>query len=73
VAIVAGPAPVAPAVIVLALIAVAAITIGVVSTGLPLIGLELDGRIGARAGQRGELLGAIVLIAAGAAVAAGLI
>jgi manganese efflux pump family protein len=54
-------------------LAVAAITIGAISTGLSLIGLELGDRIGARAGQRGELLGAIVLIAVGAAIAAGLI
>ncbi|HLX50579.1 MAG TPA: manganese efflux pump [Streptosporangiaceae bacterium] len=54
-------------------LAVAAITIGAISTCLSLIGLELGDRIGARAGQRGELLGAIVLIAVGAAIAAGLI
>jgi len=54
-------------------LAVAAITIGAISVGLSLIGLELGARIGARAGQRGELLGAIVLIAVGAAIAAGLI
>jgi putative Mn2+ efflux pump MntP len=52
---------------------VAAITIGAVSTGLSLIGLELGARIGARAGQRGEILGAVVLIAVGALIAAGVI
>jgi manganese efflux pump family protein len=54
-------------------LAVAAVTIGAISTGLSLIGLELGARIGARAGRRGELVGAVVLIAVGAAVALGLI
>jgi putative Mn2+ efflux pump MntP len=54
-------------------LAVAAITIGVISTGLSLIGLELGARIGAGAGQRGELIGAVVLIAVGAAIAAGVL
>jgi putative Mn2+ efflux pump MntP len=54
-------------------LAVAAITIGAVSVALSLIGLELGARIGAKAGNRGELLGGLVLIAVGAAIAAGLI
>jgi putative Mn2+ efflux pump MntP len=54
-------------------LAIAAITIGAISVTLSLIGLELGAQIGARAGQRGELLGGLVLIAVGAAIAAGLI
>jgi manganese efflux pump family protein len=54
-------------------LAVAAITIGAISTGMSLAGLELGARIGAAAGHRGELIGAVVLIAVGAAVAAGVI
>ena len=54
-------------------LAVAVITIGVVSVTLSLIGLELGGRIGSGAGHRGELLGGLVLIAVGTAIAAGLI
>lgn len=52
---------------------VAAVTIGAVSVVLSLIGLELGARIGARAGRRGELLGGLVLIGVGAAIATGLI
>lgn len=53
---------------------VAAITlIGSVSVALSLAGLELGARIGARAGRRGEILGGLVLVAVGIAVAAGLI
>jgi manganese efflux pump family protein len=54
-------------------LAVAAVIIGSVSVALSLIGLELGAQIGAKAGQRGELLGGLVLIAVGAAIAAGLI
>jgi len=54
-------------------LAVAAAVIGGISITLSLIGLELGAKIGARAGQRGEFLGGLVLIAVGAAVAAGLI
>jgi putative Mn2+ efflux pump MntP len=52
---------------------VAAAIIGGVSVALSLIGLELGAQIGAKAGRRGELLGGLVLIAVGAAIAAGLI
>ena len=41
-----------------------AITIATVSVTLSLIGLELGDRIGTKTGERGELLGALVLIAA---------
>jgi manganese efflux pump family protein len=54
-------------------LAVAAVTIGGVSVAMSLIGLELGAQIGARVGQRGELLGGLVLIGVGGAVAAGLI
>lgn len=54
-------------------LAVAIVIIGVVSTALSLLGLELGGRIGTHAGQRGEALGGLVLIAVGAAVAAGVL
>lgn len=52
---------------------VAAIVIGGVSVALSLLGLELGARIGARLGGGGEILGGLVLIGVGAAVAAGLI
>ena len=51
----------------------AAIVIGVVSVGLSLLGLELGDRIGTRAGDRGELIGGIVLIGVGIAIATGVI
>jgi manganese efflux pump family protein len=54
-------------------LAVAAVTIGAISVAMSLVGLELGAQIGARVGQRGELLGGLVLIGVGAAVAAGLI
>jgi manganese efflux pump family protein len=54
-------------------LAVAAITIGVVSVTMSLLGLELGGRLGTRTGERGELLGGLVLIAVGVAVASGIL
>jgi putative Mn2+ efflux pump MntP len=53
--------------------AIAAIVIGAVSVSMSLIGLELGSRIGAKTGERGELLGGIVPIGVGAAVASGVI
>jgi putative Mn2+ efflux pump MntP len=50
---------------------VAAIVIGAVSVTMALAGLELGHLLGARAGGRGELLGGVVLIGVGAAIAAG--
>jgi putative Mn2+ efflux pump MntP len=50
---------------------VAALVIGAVSVAMSLVGLELGARIGAGAGRRGEVLGAVVLIAVGVAVACG--
>jgi manganese efflux pump family protein len=54
-------------------LAVAAITIGVVSVTMSLLGLELGDRLGTRTGERGELLGGLVLIAVGVAVASGIL
>jgi manganese efflux pump family protein len=51
----------------------AAAIIGMVSVAMSLAGLELGTRIGPRAGQRGELLGGLVLISVGAAIGAGII
>ena len=54
-------------------LAVAAITIGVVSVTMSLLGLELGDRLGTRTGERGELLGGLVLIAVGVAVGSGIL
>ena len=45
--------------------------IGAVSVALSLVGLELGSRLGAKTGERGELIGGLVLIGVGAAIAAG--
>jgi putative Mn2+ efflux pump MntP len=50
---------------------VAVIVIGAVSVALSLLGLELGQRVTARAGGRGEILGGLVLIGVGVAIAAG--
>jgi putative Mn2+ efflux pump MntP len=49
----------------------AAAIIGTVSVAMSLAGLELGGRIGLRAGQRGELLGSLILIGVGVAIGVG--
>jgi manganese efflux pump family protein len=54
-------------------LALAVIVIGAVSVSMSLIGLELGSRIGTRTGERGELLGGLVLIAVGVAVASGIL
>jgi len=54
-------------------IAVAAVVIGVVSITMSLLGLEFGSRLGTRAGDRGELIGGLVLIGVGAAIAAGVL
>lgn len=54
-------------------LAVAVLVIGAVSVALSLAGLELGGRLGTRTGDRSELLGGLVLIAVGAALAAGVL
>ena len=48
-----------------------AIFIGAVSVTLSLAGLELGDRLGTNVGERGELIGGLVLIAVGIAVANG--
>lgn len=52
-------------------VSLAVAVIGGVSVIMSLVGLELGSRIGARIGERGELLGGIVLIAVGAAIFGG--
>ena len=52
-------------------IPLAAAVIGTVSVAMSLAGLELGARIGMRAGQRGELLGGLVLIGVGVAIGTG--
>jgi manganese efflux pump family protein len=54
-------------------LALAAIVIGAISVCMSLIGLELGNRIGSRAGARGELVGGLVLIGVGVAVASGVV
>lgn len=54
-------------------VAIAVVVIGAVSVGLSLAGLELGGRVGSRAGDHGEVLGGVVLVGVGIAVAAGLL
>jgi manganese efflux pump family protein len=54
-------------------LAVAAVTFGAVSVAMSLVGLELGARIGAAAGDRSELIAGAMLIAVGAAMAAGAI
>ena len=51
----------------------AAIVIGAVSVTLSLAGLELGDRLGTQLGERGELLGGLVLIAVGVAIASGIL
>ena len=52
---------------------VAVIVIGAVSVTLSLLGLELGHRLSTQIGGRGEILGGLVLIGVGIAVAAGLL
>ena len=54
-------------------LALAAVVIGAVSVVMSLAGLELGGRIGLRAGPRGELLGGLVLIGVGVAIGIGVV
>jgi putative Mn2+ efflux pump MntP len=49
----------------------AAVTIGAVSVSLSLAGLELGHRLGTKTGENGEILGGLVLIAVGIAIATG--
>jgi putative Mn2+ efflux pump MntP len=50
---------------------VAVLVIGAISVTMSLAGLELGQRLGARAGGRGEIVGGLVLVAVGVAIAAG--
>ena len=52
-------------------LAVAAVVFGVVSVAMSLVGLELGNTIGAAAGDRSELIAGALLVAVGAAMAAG--
>ena len=52
---------------------VACVVIGAVSITMSLIGLELGSRLGARTGDRGELLGGLVLVGVGVAIATGVL
>jgi manganese efflux pump family protein len=54
-------------------LAVAVVVVGGISVALSLAGLELGARVGAAAGQRGELIGAAVLIVVGGVMASGAI
>jgi manganese efflux pump family protein len=47
------------------------LAIAVVSVGMSLVGLELGSRLGARTGEYSELLGGVVLIGVGVAIATG--
>ena len=54
-------------------LAAAAVIIGAVSVTLSLAGLELGDRLGTKVGERGELIGGLVLIAVGIAIASGIL
>ena len=54
-------------------LALAAVLIGAVSITMSLLGLELGNRISTKTGDRGELLGGLVLIGVGIAVATGIV
>lgn len=53
--------------------ALAAAVIAVVSVGMSLVGLEIGGRVGMSFEHRSEIVGGVVLIAVGIALAAGLL
>jgi putative Mn2+ efflux pump MntP len=50
---------------------VAAVVIGVVSVAMALVGLELGARLGERVERNSDLLGGVILVAVGIAIAAG--
>ena len=52
---------------------IAVVVIGAVSIAMSLLGLELGHRLSTKTGDRGELLGGLVLIGVGVAVAAGVL
>ena len=47
--------------------------IGAVSVAMSLVGLELGSRIGTQLGRRGELVGGVILVGVGVAIASGLL
>jgi len=49
----------------------AAVVIGTVSVSISLVGLELGDRLGAKTSERGELIGGLVLVGVGIAIATG--
>jgi manganese efflux pump family protein len=51
----------------------AVIVIGAVSIAMSLAGLELGSRIGSTVGERGELIGGLVLVGVGIGIAAGVV
>jgi manganese efflux pump family protein len=51
----------------------AVLVIGAVSVAMSLAGLELGQRVGDRVGRRGEIVGGLVLVGVGAAIAAGVL
>jgi manganese efflux pump family protein len=53
--------------------ALAAAVIAVASVGMSLVGLEIGGRVGMSFEHRSEIVGGVVLIAVGIALAAGLL
>jgi putative Mn2+ efflux pump MntP len=52
---------------------IAAGLIGAVSIAMSLLGLELGSRLGTKTGDRGELIGGLVLVGVGIAIAAGVL
>jgi len=52
---------------------IAAVLIGTVSMAMSLLGLELGNRLSAKTGDRGELLGGLVLIGVGITIATGVL
>jgi len=54
-------------------VVLAAVVIGTVSVALSLIGLQMGARIGARAGDWGEIVGSLILVAVGVAIAGGVV
>lgn len=54
-------------------IAAGAVVFGLVSAAMSVAGLELGARIGRRAGERGELVGGVILIGVGAAIGLGVL
>jgi manganese efflux pump family protein len=54
-------------------VAAGVLVFGIVSVAMSLAGLEFGARIGRRAGERGELIGGVILVGVGAAVGFGVL